>query len=710
MSDNTVMNLNTASLQPNTEITPYVITQGSVISNETVNVEKGDTFDGNIVSTGGVVEAEKSTTITNNSVLDGGIINVTGDGTVSGNMVLNGGTLNANGATLTDNDFYSGATLTLTNSGMAMNNNFSSGAVVSVTGESTLYNNIFYSGASCFIDDLTVTISDIIHTGATMTANGAILYDTYISGGNLTLEGASYAVDIQVDSGGNLIANSGASVDNLTINSGGSATIMSGATIAMDDGTGATGSLPTTSVTVAAGGTLTLDPNAGGIVDMATGPGTQLIISASDSTAATTTTPTVINGLSGSSESAQLILAGVKADELQGVTTTTDQATFTLTDGTSFTLNITGADQIDFNNITTDAQGNIIFDVCFLAGTMIDMGHAVCAVEDIKIGDTIMTYDWKHKQKRPCLVTWVGKKHINVKPDLSDDLAGYPVRILKNAIADNIPNKDLLITSEHSLFFKDKFIPVRMLVNNHSIYYDYSITSYDYYHLETESHSVIFADGMTTESYLDTGNRSVFSQKNNVTSLSVAPSKNWEQDASAPLAVSREQVEPIYRQIEQRAHNMAVLCKNEPAQLTNDAGIHLITNNQQKIHNYTVEHGRIVFTLPTNTKSVRIVSRIGRPNETIGSFIDDRRCLGVLIGEIKVSQANQCKMINLHHDANHLNGWDVKESLPCRWTKGNAILPLPVLTSIRTPIKLSLQILSGGPFFIDMPEITKKSA
>ncbi|OAZ70812.1 hypothetical protein SRCM100623_02163 [Acetobacter pasteurianus] len=71
--------------------------------------------------------------------------------------------------------------------------------------------------------------------------------------------------------------------------------------------------------------------------------------------------------------------------------------------------------------------------------------------------------------------------------------------MLKDAIADGVPYKDMLITAEHCLFFEGKFVPVRMLVNGVSIFYDKSITSYDYYHVETDQHSVITADGMLTE-------------------------------------------------------------------------------------------------------------------------------------------------------------------------------------------------------------------
>lgn len=650
MSDQSVLNLNTASIQQSAAITPYADTTSSIITDQTVTVSSGETFDSNTISTGGVINVEDS-------------------------------------AYATGNSFYDGATLNVSTGGMAATNNF-------------------YSGATCVIGTDGISVMDVVHDGATMTVNGGIVSELSISGGNVTLEADGYIDNGKIFSGGNLVANSGAIIDSLTVNSGGSATIASGASIASLDTT----STDQSTITVAEGGTLTLDPSAGGIVNMATGPGTNLIISVSDT--ATTGTTTTINGLSGQTDSAKLTLVGVSADQIQSYdnTTVADQVTFTLSTGKTITLNITGADQINFKDSTSDADGNVVFEACFLAGTMIDMGHSLCAVENIQIGDFVMAYDWQNKQKKPRAVTWVGTKHVYVNPSLSDDLAGYPVRVLQGAIADNIPNKDLLITPEHCLFFEGKFIPVRMLVNGHSIFYDYSITSYDYYHIETEDHSVIYADGMMTESFLDTGNHKIFDETGNVTSLSVKPSKNWEEDAAAPLTVARDGVEPVYRQIEQRAREMAVPCQTLPVQLTDNADLHLITDNNQMIHNYIVKEDRVIFNVPSNTTHVRIMSRVGRPSETMGAFIDDRRYLGVLIGEIKISQANRQETINLHHNTEYLNGWDVKEAVPCRWTNGNAHLPVKALVNIKTPITISLQILAGGPYFMDIPEATRKRA
>ncbi|ATI12916.1 hypothetical protein CPF11_11035 [Acetobacter pomorum] len=194
---------------------------------------------------------------------------------------------------------------------------------------------------------------------------------------------------------------------------------------------------------------------------------------------------------------------------------------------------------------------NTMVITCFLSCSMIRTPEGDVAVEDIQIGDEVLAFDWKNNKEVTRPVVWVGKAHAVVRPGLPDDEAGYPVRVLKDAIADGVPYKDMLITAEHCLFFEDRFVPVRMLVNGVSIFYDKSITSYDYYHVETEQHSVIQADGMLTESYLDTGNRSSFRQTGTVVTLRGAV-QSWEKNAGAPLGVERSFVEPLFQKLEAR--------------------------------------------------------------------------------------------------------------------------------------------------------------
>ncbi|CAI3943513.1 Large exoprotein involved in heme utilization or adhesion (FhaB) (PDB:4RM6) [Commensalibacter communis] len=345
-------------------------------------------------------------------------------------------------------------------------------------------------------------------------------------------------------------------------------------------------------------------------------------------------------------------------------------------------------------------------DVCFLGGTLIDTPNGAVAVENLQIGDKVVSYSMDGVKNS--LITWVGHKKVNVRKQLSEDQAGYPVRILKDAISDGVPFKDLLITAEHCLFLNDQFIPARMLVNNSSIFYDVSFTEYTYYHIETEDHSVITADGMQTESYLDTGNRSSFQDNSNVIPL-YPKAKQWNIDSAYPLVVTREIVEPIYQQLVGRAASLGLQSKSIELPVTQDAGLHLVTNNGEVIHKAHESKGRFSFVIPRNTSSVRLVSRTSKPSHIIGPFVDDRRHLGVLVGNITLLTNSIIYPIEDHIEYPRLQGWDVKEQGPHRWTNGNAVLNLANHGGEESSV-IVIHVLAGGPYIAQDHEMSEKIA
>ncbi|MBO1361685.1 Hint domain-containing protein [Acetobacter sacchari] len=74
------------------------------------------------------------------------------------------------------------------------------------------------------------------------------------------------------------------------------------------------------------------------------------------------------------------------------------------------------------------------------------------AVQDLKRGDKVVVHvDGAEKFRH---VISAGRAQCNVRPDLPLDQAGYPVRIVKDAISDGVTFRDMLITSEHCLFFR----------------------------------------------------------------------------------------------------------------------------------------------------------------------------------------------------------------------------------------------------------------
>ncbi|MFS8368481.1 Hint domain-containing protein [Acetobacter oryzifermentans] len=370
--------------------------------------------------------------------------------------------------------------------------------------------------------------------------------------------------------------------------------------------------------------------------------------------------------------------------------------------------NTTGSDGLDYDSValsyTKLADGSYSVDggttsyTCFLSGSMIRMSEGDVAVEDIQIGDEVVAFDWKNNKEVTRPVVWVGKSHAVVRPGLPDDAAGYPVRVLKDAIADGVPYKDMLITAEHCLFFENRFVPVRMLVNGVSIFYDKSITSYDYYHVETEQHSVIQADGMLTESYLDTGNRSSFRQTGTVVTLR-GTVQSWEKNAGAPLGVERSFVEPLFQKLEARTSCLTQTTSVPLAKsnLTNDPDLHLVTESGAIIRPIRHDGERYSFMLPANTACVRIVSRASRPADVIGPFVDDRRMMGVAVADVYFVTAKQQTHITAHLQSEKPVGWHATDWTDCAWTNGDAVLPLDELTQSGMGI-LSLNIRAAGPY------------
>jgi hypothetical protein len=347
--------------------------------------------------------------------------------------------------------------------------------------------------------------------------------------------------------------------------------------------------------------------------------------------------------------------------------------------------------------LSADGLGDLLLtpNPCFLAGALIRTTTGEVPVEDLRVGDTVVAYVDGNPVERD--VTWVGSRRATVRQGLPDDQAQYPVCIRADAIAAGVPHQDLLVTSEHCLFIDGKLIPARMLVNGVSIYYQRSITSYDFYHVETAPHSILAANGMLTESYLDTGNRRYFAQPGAVVRLP-GPPRSWETDAAAPLTTDRETVEPIWQRLAQRVGDQGEALPPQSTLIT-DADLHLVTDTGIEIRP-TLQNGQTYsFAIPSSTRSARLVSRASRPFDTVGPYVDDRRKLGVLVGKLTIGDGYREQELSFLADSADLNGWYAAEAgSVSRWTNGNAFLPLDLSAWGRHPIFLDIDVLNAGPY------------
>lgn len=148
-----------------------------------------------------------------------------------------------------------------------------------------------------------------------------------------------------------------------------------------------------------------------------------------------------------------------------------------------------------------------VFTVCFAAGTVIATSVGETKVEDLKIGDLVLTADGKEVP-----VLWIGLQKVHKLFTPAERFV--PVRVKAGALGDGLPHSDLVLTANHALVIDGIAINAGVLVNGTTITYDPIEALPDhvtYYHVETEGHEVIMANGAPAETYVDYVQRRVFS-------------------------------------------------------------------------------------------------------------------------------------------------------------------------------------------------------
>jgi hypothetical protein len=80
-----------------------------------------------------------------------------------------------------------------------------------------------------------------------------------------------------------------------------------------------------------------------------------------------------------------------------------------------------------------------------------------------------------------------------------------PVRIVRSALAPNVPQADLYVTKAHALFIDGVLVQAGNLINDTTITL-YEASEHDeleFFHIKLASHDVIYAEGAPVETLLD---------------------------------------------------------------------------------------------------------------------------------------------------------------------------------------------------------------
>ncbi len=320
---------------------------------------------------------------------------------------------------------------------------------------------------------------------------------------------------------------------------------------------------------------------------------------------------------------------------------------------------------------------------CYMSGARIRAARGEAPVETLTCGESVVVVRDGIESLEP--VKWVGVSNIDLSRHAYVEEAA-PIRVRPSALADNVPVRDLFLSPEHCLIIDGLCVPVKLLVNGGSIVSERDRAQVTYYHVELEQHGILLAENAPAESYLDTGNRSVFDNSTEPRELHPsfrinADSARWQTDACAPLAKIPDDVEPIWARLAKRSEEIGYPI---PAISTvKDSDIHILADGKV-IRPVSANASRYVFMVPAGVAAVSLMSRFGIPSDLMIAGQRDTRRLGVRVNWIAIRAGSDEAIIAADHPSLR-DGWYDPEhdgSDIWRWTAGNAVIPWQTVSGV----------------------------
>ncbi len=155
-----------------------------------------------------------------------------------------------------------------------------------------------------------------------------------------------------------------------------------------------------------------------------------------------------------------------------------------------------------FSGLTGDRQAWSNYVTCYVRGTRIATSTGERAIDTLSIGDAVATRDHGFQPIR-----WIGKTSVLAMGRMA------PVRIKRDALGPNVPRQDLFVSRQHRMLLESK-VAQRMFGTREVLVPAIKLTSVPgidaaprpclvtYFHLLTERHEIIYAEGAPTETLL----------------------------------------------------------------------------------------------------------------------------------------------------------------------------------------------------------------
>jgi hypothetical protein len=162
------------------------------------------------------------------------------------------------------------------------------------------------------------------------------------------------------------------------------------------------------------------------------------------------------------------------------------------------------------------ASPNNISPICYAKGTLIGTSRGMVPIEHLLMSDKIRTYDrieentFKPVHGVPVKtltrvedtrfknrfgdIKFIGKFTVDIMNEKT-----APIRITAGSLGENQPEIDLLVSPNHSMLVGNRLIFAKFLVNGSTIYQDMSFKKIEYYHVLSDDHYIINANGALSE-------------------------------------------------------------------------------------------------------------------------------------------------------------------------------------------------------------------
>lgn len=324
----------------------------------------------------------------------------------------------------------------------------------------------------------------------------------------------------------------------------------------------------------------------------------------------------------------------------------------------------TGSDQlsIDVQNVP-----------CFASGTLIRTDGGEVAVEDLRVGDLVLTTSGK---SRP--IVRLGSTDVDIKR-----MARQPIRIGADAFGPRLPYRDLVLSPGHGLCVQvlDEVIVPSLVLANGTTIAQVDEVRVSYWHVELDAHDILYANGLPAESSIHVGDRGSADAGGDPTEVVRRISDNCRPYVAEGLLVSA-----VRERLKLRAENLGWRCETSPF-----AGLHVDADGERiepVIDGLTAR-----FELPVHAADVWLVSATSVPAQVMDSH--DARRLGVLLLSLRIEDEAGIREIALDN-ALLVDGFHAVEPADDgeaqRWTNGRARLPAVLWERSRSELAIRVEL------------------